>query len=36
MEKARVRLANLPQEIPNEVLQDALSPFGKVQDIQVE
>jgi hypothetical protein len=32
----RVRIANLPPEVPNDTLRAALVPFGKVVDIQNE
>jgi hypothetical protein len=32
----RVRVANLPPEVPNDTLRAALVPFGKIVDIQNE
>jgi len=32
----RVRIANLPPEIPTEVLRDALAPYGKALDVHNE
>ena len=32
----RLRIANLPPEIPNEILKDALKMYGKVIDISME
>ena len=32
----RIRIANLPPEIPDEILRDALKPYGKVLDISIE
>jgi len=32
----RIRVANLPPEVPNDTLRAALSHFGKVQDIHTE
>ena len=32
----RIRVANLPPEIPDEILRDALKPYGKFLDISVE
>jgi hypothetical protein len=32
----RVRISNLPPEIPNDVLRVALAPYGKVPDVQIE
>ena len=29
----RIRVANLPPEVPNDTLRAALAHFGKVQDI---
>jgi hypothetical protein len=32
----RVRIANLPPEIPNDVLRDALAPYGKVLEVHIQ
>ena len=32
----RIRVANLPPEVPNDTLSAALAHFGKVQDIHAE
>jgi len=32
----RIRVANLPPEVPNDTLRAALAPFGKVLDIHAE
>ena len=32
----RVRVANLPPEVPNDTLKASLAPYGKVIDVQIE
>jgi len=32
----RIRIANLPPEIPDNTLRDALEPYGKVLEVQTE
>jgi len=32
----RIRVANLPPEVPNDTLRAALAHFGKMQDVRTE
>jgi hypothetical protein len=36
MDTKRVRVANLPPEIPNDALRDALAPYGRFLEVHVE